>query len=247
MNKISRDNSKPIYMQLRDILRSKIESKVFPPGSMIPSENDLAKTYDINRQTVRSALSILVKEGILKKVQGKGVFVDTEKSDELLGEDNIFTLDIESKNDQLNKRVIAKFIRRAGDLYGSLFNIPGDSLLLYTKTVTTYEDNRNKLEEYYTPLNYISNYSDIEFSLFNIEDLLQSYGIELIHFDQKIEIVDMNRRDRKYLNTALETGIIENESSYYDKDDNLILIKKSYSPMDKTSFLISFKNQNNNV
>ena len=65
----------PIYLQLREIIRNRIEEGEYLPGTAIPSENKLAETYGINRLTVRNAVDALVNEGILRRVQGKGVFV----------------------------------------------------------------------------------------------------------------------------------------------------------------------------
>ncbi len=50
----------PIYLQLREVIRNKIEDGEYLPGMSIPSENDLADTYGINRMTVRNAIAVLV-------------------------------------------------------------------------------------------------------------------------------------------------------------------------------------------
>ena len=60
----------PIYLQLREIVRTKIEDGEYLPGTAIPSENDMAATYGISRITVRSAVDALVNEGLLRRVQG---------------------------------------------------------------------------------------------------------------------------------------------------------------------------------
>ena len=65
----------PIYVQLREVIRSKIESGEYLPGVAIPSEQTLATTYGISHLTVRSAVDTLVKEGLLKPVHGKVVYV----------------------------------------------------------------------------------------------------------------------------------------------------------------------------
>ncbi|MEG2288028.1 MAG: GntR family transcriptional regulator, partial [Ruthenibacterium sp.] len=62
----------PIYLQLREIVRNKIEDGEYLPGTAIPSENELADTYGIHRITVRNAVDALVNEGMLRRVQGKG-------------------------------------------------------------------------------------------------------------------------------------------------------------------------------
>ena len=76
----------PIYLQLREIIRNRIEEGEYLPGTAIPSENKLAETYGINRLTVRNAVDTLVNEGILRRVQGKGVFVVGDKYEENLDE-----------------------------------------------------------------------------------------------------------------------------------------------------------------
>jgi len=69
----------PLYIQLREILRSKIEDGEYPPGTCIPSESQLVEAYGLTHMSVRSALGALEYEGLLKSVQGKGVFVSGPK------------------------------------------------------------------------------------------------------------------------------------------------------------------------
>ena len=77
----SNDYKMPIYLQLREIIRNKIEDGEYMPGTAIPSENSLAQTFGINRITIRNAVDALVHEGLLRRVQGKGVFVVGKKSE----------------------------------------------------------------------------------------------------------------------------------------------------------------------
>ncbi len=68
------DKGKPKYYVLmeqlkRDILEGRIQT-----GDKIPSENELADSYQISRHTVRKALSILENEQLIEAVHGKGTF-----------------------------------------------------------------------------------------------------------------------------------------------------------------------------
>lgn len=72
---LDRNNPKPLYQQLRDILIDAIDSGKWGPNEKIPSENELSTTYGLSRMTVRSVLTDLVKEGLLYRVQGIGTFV----------------------------------------------------------------------------------------------------------------------------------------------------------------------------
>ena len=76
---LDRNNPKPLYMQLEEILRSAITDGTWQPSQLIPSENELSKEYGISRMTVRSVITNLVHEGLLYRVQGKGTFVSPTK------------------------------------------------------------------------------------------------------------------------------------------------------------------------
>lgn len=66
---------KPKYQQLKEHLVKLIETNELTIGNRIPSENELAESFNISRHTVRRAISELENEGVLKATQGKGTFV----------------------------------------------------------------------------------------------------------------------------------------------------------------------------
>lgn len=73
------NRSIPLYYQLENILRSKIEAGEVLPSHKLPTEQELSREFKISRATVRQALAALVSEGLLYRKQGKGTFV-TEKA-----------------------------------------------------------------------------------------------------------------------------------------------------------------------
>ena len=65
----------PYYLQLADALRAEMEQNRAPGGHALPSENELLKKYNVSRATVRSALDVLAREGVIYRQRGKGSFV----------------------------------------------------------------------------------------------------------------------------------------------------------------------------
>jgi len=76
---LNRNDPKPLYAQLEEILRLSIVTGKWKVNQSVPSENELSKTYGLSRMTVRSVITCLVQEGLLYRVQGKGTFVSTPK------------------------------------------------------------------------------------------------------------------------------------------------------------------------
>src|SRR5665647_2612042 len=69
----------PLYYQLQEIIRSRIESGQWQPGQQLPPEAELCEEFSLSRGTVRQALADLVREGLLHRRRGKGSFVATPK------------------------------------------------------------------------------------------------------------------------------------------------------------------------
>lgn len=69
------DNRLPRYHQLRDQLAALIAERRWRPGDAIPTEQELARSYEVAVGTVRKAVDVLVAEGMLERFQGRGTFV----------------------------------------------------------------------------------------------------------------------------------------------------------------------------
>lgn len=65
----------PVYLQLVDILRARIERGDWAPNRQILSEAQLVQAYGLARETTRKAVRVLIDEGLLFTVPGRGTFV----------------------------------------------------------------------------------------------------------------------------------------------------------------------------
>lgn len=65
----------PLYVQLESALLSYIAQRGLRAGDRLPTESEIAEKYGVSRQTIRQALTRLVADGYVERVQGKGSFV----------------------------------------------------------------------------------------------------------------------------------------------------------------------------
>ncbi|MFM9698874.1 GntR family transcriptional regulator [Streptomyces europaeiscabiei] len=74
------DRARPVWPQIADDLRRRIDAGVYAPGSRFPAVVDLATEFDVAASTVQKAVASLRSEGRLRTVLGQGSFVaDQEK------------------------------------------------------------------------------------------------------------------------------------------------------------------------
>jgi GntR family transcriptional regulator len=64
-----------LSQQLQEMIDRRIRDGVYPPGSMLPSESDLAQETGLSRATVRTALGVLASDGRIVRRQGVGTLV----------------------------------------------------------------------------------------------------------------------------------------------------------------------------
>ncbi len=81
IQQLDRHSFVPLYYQLQEVLKERIESGFWRPGDALPSEPELARAYGVSRVVVRQALAILEDDHQILRVRGRGTFVAQPKLD----------------------------------------------------------------------------------------------------------------------------------------------------------------------
>jgi GntR family transcriptional regulator len=72
----------PRYAQIADLLRQRIARGGWSAGMRVPSNEELMREFDVSRITVRQAVDVLARDGLLEARQGSGTFVTGEVRDD---------------------------------------------------------------------------------------------------------------------------------------------------------------------
>jgi GntR family transcriptional regulator len=72
---IDHEGDVPVYIQLADILRARIESGELAPRRPVPSKRTLMQDYGVAGGTIDKAIGILRGEGLVRTVAGRGIYV----------------------------------------------------------------------------------------------------------------------------------------------------------------------------
>ena len=75
----SLDDTRPIYLQLEDIIKSKIIAGIYKPGQKLPSVRELAAEAAVNPNTMQKAFTELERTGLIvtRRTSGRTVTEDT--------------------------------------------------------------------------------------------------------------------------------------------------------------------------
>lgn len=72
---LDKQHPRPVYLQLKEMLQSRIEQGCYLSHQQLPSERDLCQHHNLSRMTVRKALKALIADGLAYTRAGKGYFV----------------------------------------------------------------------------------------------------------------------------------------------------------------------------
>lgn len=233
----------PLYIQLREVIRSKIEEGEYPPGTAIPSESQLAETYGINRLSVRSAVAALEYEGLLKSVQGKGVFVTGPKLERDLETLGGFRQTMRQQARTPSTRVLIKAVRQAGPYYARILQIAPTDNIWFIRRVDYADGEPVGLEDIYIPTAVLPHLDEIDINLFSIFDAYDWAGIRPSFGHQTLRIACLDAATAKLIGLTEEQAVLEFSCTTHDANGQVIEFSRNYVRNDKSKFSVHYTNQ----
>lgn len=104
----------PLYAQLAELLRDQIRTGRYRPGDRLPGEPVLTREYRVSRATVAKALEQLEGDGLVRRRQGRGTFVQPTRMRRPLPELTGFSEHVSQLGLTPGQRVI-QFRKRAAE------------------------------------------------------------------------------------------------------------------------------------
>ncbi|MDT8371854.1 MAG: phosphonate metabolism transcriptional regulator PhnF [Gammaproteobacteria bacterium] len=133
------DGGAPIYRQIRDVLINEVQ-EFYNPGDALPSENELAQRFGVNRHTLRRAIDELVTDGFVERHHGKGVFVLEPAINYLIGSTTRFTENLHSQGKATISRVLRKQCLPAKGGVASRLQIQEGDNVIFIETLREVEE-----------------------------------------------------------------------------------------------------------
>lgn len=241
MELINREDHQKLYLQLYDILKKKIENNEWPVGSQIPTEDELCKMFNVSRATVRTAILELVRQGYLKRQQGKGTFVYKSTTSEGLTMLTNFRELMFEEGLIFSTNLLVRTVMMPVDNLDVKLDIPKDKHIIYIKRLRLIDNEPILLQETYIPYHIcpLLLEDDIENnSLFDLFD--KKYGIKITGVRNHIEIAYLTADEARLIGLPEGTATILLHQYFYS-GETLVMYSCSLKRTDKFKFLIDFE------
>ena len=95
----------PRYLDVAAVLQDEIN--LLAPNSLLPTEHQLAKRFGVSRITVRGALDLLEKSGLVSRLRGRGTTVSPPKITRHFSPLQSFEQDLKDQKIEFETRILA--------------------------------------------------------------------------------------------------------------------------------------------
>lgn len=224
---IDKNSPIPVYYQLKEDIKEKINNGIWKVGQCIDSERELSEDYNVSRMTVRQALGELVREGLLVREKGKGTFVCEPK---------IKQKDMMSFSQIMNESGV-KYRTQVDEFKKIKTPIELSEVFAFEEV---YKITRSRIvenevvgvETVHIPSDYCG-YIDEELLQGSFYALLKSYGYTIEHSESQIQAVLSNEKYRNLFRLDKDVPLLKTYSYNTTTEGKLLFVEESIYRSDK--------------
>lgn len=241
MELINRDDHQKLYLQLYEIIKKKIENSEWPVGSQIPTEDYLCKMFNVSRATVRTAVLELVRQGYVKRQQGKGTFIYRNMVSEGMPMLTNFREFLFEEGLTFSTNILARTVIMPIDDLDIKLDIPNDKHIIYIKRLHLAEDEPVLLQESYIPYHICPLLLEEDIEQNSLFDLFEKkYGIKITKIKNYAEITYLKADESALIKLAEGSPAIL-LTQYFYSAETLIMYSRTIKRTDRFKFLMEFE------
>jgi GntR family transcriptional regulator len=233
--KLDQTSSMPLHIQLKDIIEKQIAERNL--SGQIPSERQYMQEYNISRSTVREAINLLVRQGILEKQHGKGTFVSLKPIHDWLGNLSSTTETIRNIGMKPGAKLITHY-KTIPPTY--IQEQTGFKEAYFIKRVRYADDIAIGVERHYYPISIGEELIKYDLDNATLYDLVENeLGIQFAEADQTISSGQMLQEDMVYLDVPTNTNVLIAERIIRGRAGTVLEMEEAFYRSDMYSFKIN--------
>ena len=228
------------YLDLADALRSRIAAREVGPGGVLDGEVELAREYSTSRVTVRRALDLLRREGLVRSRRGSGWFVTIDPVRQPLGRVTTVEAAVEAAGGRPGRRILAFAFEAASAAVAAALGVEPGADVLRVERVNLADDEPFALVTVWVRADLGADVSRADIERSSFYDLLPVRGVELGAVHQSITAEVANPAVADLLACEPGDALLLARRTTHDRDGVPALYSEHRYPAERTTFEIEF-------
>ena len=246
--RINKDAPTPIYLQIAESIGSLLASGALPPGYVLPPERVLCEQFGISRMTLRQAMSLLDREGLIDSRRGIGTVVRNSRLRKQQQELRSFSEEIRERGGRPESRLISLGLATPAATVREFFGLRDDQKIYEIQRVRLNDGEPLALELARIPERLcpgLERFDLTKTSLYRV--LEESYGLTLESCSEEISAEIPNSEYRKLLSVPAGTAVLVVNRRTYARDGRPVEFTRSVFRGDRYSALVHSVRKTNSV
>jgi GntR family transcriptional regulator len=210
----SRNNPAPLWQQVKSSLGQLILKGELGEHAQLPSEAELCQRFNVSRTVVREALSQLVNERMIYKLQGKGAFVAGRREEQdFIGSTIGFSGEFADKGKTVSHSNIRQEIAMPTSRMCKLLGIQDDTPMVVLDRLLSVDGHPRFIARCAIPEHFVPGLDKMPMENRSLYDTIgRQYGIKLVRAERWIEAVKAGPEDAKLLQVPVGSPLLGIES-----------------------------------
>ncbi len=193
----------PVYMQIVDTLLERIEQRDLSPGDKMPSERSLAEDFGVNRRTIRQALEVLERRGLVERQRGSGTFVSQPRIERDAAEFFHFTERIRQRGFAPRSQMLNLERVRPSPTIAVELELSPTAEIYRCHRLRTISDQPILIETFALPAELVPGFENFDVSERSVYELMRTeYGVEVEYARQSLEAVALSQIEAQWLGAS---------------------------------------------
>jgi GntR family transcriptional regulator len=248
----------PMYRQIAEDLRSKIEAGELARGAQLPTEIELRDQYVASRNTVRDAIKWLITRGLVETRPGQGTFV-VEKITPFVstltgdpetgfggGEDDIYNLEVKATRRVPTASVPRVEIQQVSESTAPELQLGTGSTVVSRHQSRFIDGTPWSLQTSFYPMTFVTRGAGRLIEASNIEGGTVSYLLETLGVDQAgwrdvIVVRAPNQVETAFFKLPDDgrVSVVETRRTTFDSHGMPVRLTVSVYPADRNQFAVN--------
>ena len=193
----------PVYMQIVDTMLDRIEHGDLTPGNRLASERSLAEEFGVNRRTIRQALEVLDRRGLIERRQGSGTFISEPRIERGASEFFHFTDRIRQRGFEAGSQVLSLERVTPSPFVAAELELSSTAEIYRFHRLRTISSRPILIETFALPAGLVPGFEAFDVTERSVYEVMRTeYDIHVEYARQSLEAVALSQIEAQWLGSS---------------------------------------------
>jgi GntR family transcriptional regulator len=238
---ITRTEGVPLYVKIREALRTEIITGELKRGQKIPSEDELANQFGVSRMTARQGISDLIDEGLLYRRHGLGTYVAYPHVERDHTRLTSFFESARLRGIDARSRVLTVETIPAKPKVAYALDIAEDDPVIRIETLRFADQIPVTFHDAHIPYSLFSNILTENLETTHLWTLFEKFGFKVKRAIQKLEAREASEELAKLMGIQVGSPILFKERTVFAEDGTPVEFTYCYNRGDMYSLTVELE------